>query len=79
MLTRPFQFVDFASRARCLRQITKFRAAGKLEAPDFGVGEVTKDARVGSGLGNNKYVDRAFTCQVYLYENSPSARMRSAF
>jgi hypothetical protein len=35
-------------------QIARFRAAGKLEGPDFGIGEVPKDAKVGSGLGNNK-------------------------
>lgn len=34
-------------------QIKNYRSAGKLEAADFGIGEVPKDAKVGSGLGNN--------------------------
>lgn len=33
--------------------IGRYRRAGKLEADDFGVGEVPSDTRVGSGLGNN--------------------------
>lgn len=33
--------------------ISQFRQAGKLEADDFGIGEIPKDSRVGSGFGNN--------------------------
>lgn len=33
--------------------ITKYRVLGHLEAPDFGIGEIPTDSRVGSGFGNN--------------------------
>lgn len=33
--------------------IAEYRKAGKLEADDFGIGIIPKDARVGSGFGNN--------------------------
>lgn len=33
--------------------ISKYRELGHLEAADFGIGEVPKDSRVGSGFGNN--------------------------
>lgn len=33
--------------------VKTYRAEGKLEAEDFGIGEVPKNGRVGSGFGNN--------------------------
>eukprot|EP00171_Calliarthron_tuberculosum_P014247 IDg14247t1 len=33
--------------------IARYRGAGRLEADDFGIGEVPTDNRVGSGFGNN--------------------------
>lgn len=33
--------------------ISKYRQFGHLESDDFGIGEIPKDARVGSGFGNN--------------------------
>jgi hypothetical protein len=56
-LRRAARKRDEAAALACLagigRAIASYRASGKLEADDFGVGEVPKDARVGSGLGNN--------------------------
>jgi hypothetical protein len=48
--------VVLAALAEIKTAIAKYRASGKLEAPDFGVGEVPTDIRVGSGLGNNNPV-----------------------
>ena len=33
--------------------IQKYREYGRLEAPDFGIGEIPTDTRVGSGFANN--------------------------
>lgn len=33
--------------------IAKYRETGKLQAPDFGIGEIATDAKVGSGFSNN--------------------------
>lgn len=33
--------------------ISKFREAGRLQGDDFGIGEIPKDSRVGSGFANN--------------------------
>lgn len=39
--------------AEMTRAIRGYREAGRLEAPDFGIGDIPKDGRVGSGFGNN--------------------------
>lgn len=33
--------------------IDKYRQLGRLEAPDFGIGEIPTESKVGSGFGNN--------------------------
>ena len=35
------------------KTIADYRKAGKLEADDFGIGNIPKDSRLGSGFGNN--------------------------